>query len=100
MRFKTLRPLDIAASSFGELKRAIDGIVARALRSDLKTVPVVLQSHTKRYRGNWRNLSRFFEYLTMQYGKDIEFATLSDILPLLDQTATLEGRECPFSDHA
>ena len=98
MRFQRLRPLDIAASPLGEMKRAIDGIVARAMRSDLETVPVVLQSHTKRFKGNWKNLSRFFEYLTTRYGNVIEFATLSDIRPLLDKAAAFEGRECPLPD--
>ncbi|MGI6417591.1 MAG: hypothetical protein ACOX1P_18190 [Thermoguttaceae bacterium] len=86
MRYARLRPLDIAANPFGELRRAIDSIISRAANVDSDYVPVVLQSHTKRYRNNWKTLAKFFDYVTDRYRNIVEFATLSDVLPHLESS--------------
>jgi hypothetical protein len=55
----------------------------RCLRADAPVVPLVLQSHTKGYEGNWVDLERFFAYLVERYGRVIEFRTLSELQAVL-----------------
>lgn len=87
MSFRLVRPLDIARNPLCELKAALDRIVSRALNSTAPFVPIVLQSHTKRYSGNWDNLSRFFRYMTSRFHDVADFVTLSEALPRLDSVA-------------
>jgi hypothetical protein len=74
-----LSTFDIAGSSFAEMRRAVDQIVARALAAGHPTVPVVLQSHTKGYEGNWTNVRRFLGYLVDRHGSTARFVTLTEL---------------------
>jgi hypothetical protein len=89
MQFRDTRTLDIAAGTFEEMQVGLDQAMDRCLRADAPVVPLVLQSHTKGYEGNWGDLERFFEYLVERYGRVIEFRTLSELQPVLP---SLRGR--------
>lgn len=71
------RTLDLAGGSFDEMRLGLDQAMERCRRADAPVAPLVLQSHTKGYEGNWASLERFFEYLVERYGRMIEFQTLS-----------------------
>lgn len=85
-RFLGVRSLDVAALTFDEMRLGLDQSMERCLRADAPVVPLVLQSHTKGYEGNWGDLERFYGYLVERYGRVIEFQTLSEfqaVLPTL-----------------
>jgi hypothetical protein len=86
-----LRSLDIGSAGFDELRTAIDQIVRRALDAEPDVVPVVLQSHTKAYPGNWRDLTRFFRYLVERHGGHLEFLTFTDLVARLDTLSVVGG---------
>ncbi|HYR07964.1 MAG TPA: hypothetical protein VEQ60_09355 [Longimicrobium sp.] len=83
MQFRDTRTLDIAAGTFEEMRVGLDQAMDRCLRADAPVVPLVLQSHTKGYEGNWADLERFFAYLVERYGRVIEFRTLSELQAVL-----------------
>jgi hypothetical protein len=82
-RFLGIRSLDIAGAPFDEMKLGLDQAMERCLRADAPAVPLVLQSHTKGYEGNWAELERFYTYLVERYGRVIEFQTLSRLVAAL-----------------
>jgi hypothetical protein len=86
-----LRSLDVSSAPFAETGPALDQIMARCLRAETDVVPLVIQSHTKGYEGNWDDVTRFFHHLVERYGEQIEFRTLSGFLPLLP-TLRVAGR--------
>lgn len=77
MRFKDVRSLDIAGGTFEEMQVGLDQAMERCQRVDAPVVPLVLQSHTKGYEGNWATLERFYGYLVERYGRMLEFQTLT-----------------------
>jgi hypothetical protein len=83
MRFRDTRTIDIAAGTFEEMRAGLDQAMERCLRADAPVVPLVLQSHTKSYEGNWGELERFFTYLVERYGRMIEFQTLTEFQAVL-----------------
>jgi hypothetical protein len=87
-----LRSLDIGSATFEELRLAIDQIIQRALDAEPEVVPVVLQSHTKAYLGNWRDLTRFFQYLVDRHGRHIEFQTFSEFVRRLPSLQVVGGK--------
>jgi len=89
MRLRLVRPLDVAANPFGELVHAFKTIIRRAESADRALIPVVIQTHSKKYSGNWTTLERFFKYLTDEYKRQIVFLTLSELLPHLNEIALL-----------
>ncbi len=83
MQFRDTRTIDIAAGSFEEMQVGLDQAMERCRRADAPVVPLVLQSHTKGYEGNWGDLERFFGYLVNRYGRMIEFQTLTEFQAVL-----------------
>lgn len=89
MKLQLARPLDVAANPFGELVHAFKTIIRRAESFDRALFPVIIQTHSKKYYGNWKTLERFFRYLTGEHKRQIVFLTLSELLPHLDEIALL-----------
>jgi hypothetical protein len=77
------RTFDIGNACFEELKLGLDQVMERTLRLNAEVVPLVLQSHTKCYPGNEKDLAQFFHYLVKSYGHVIEFQTLTEFLSML-----------------
>lgn len=75
---------DLSASSFDVLKLAFDQIIARALKAEAGVIPIVLQSHTKHYSGNYDNVCHFLEYLTKHYKNNMTFMTFTDFVQYID----------------
>jgi hypothetical protein len=74
------KTFDVGNASFEELKLGIDQIMNRCLQADAEVIPLVMQSHTKNYEGNWEDLSRFFRYFVEKYQSWIEFQTFTQFV--------------------
>ena len=70
------RMFDIASGPASELIYGVRQIVKRMEASE-GSAPIVLQSHTKGYDGNWREIAKFYRSLREQY-PDARFITASD----------------------
>lgn len=95
MGFRDTKTIDIAAGTFEEMQVALDQAMERCRRADAPVVPLVLQSHTKSYEGNWADLERFFGYLADRYGRMIEFRTLTELQAVLPSLRVRGGGDAP-----
>lgn len=75
-----VRCLDLGSASFQEMRLGLDQVMRRCEEAEPDVVPVVLQSHTKAYPGNWGDLARAFRYLVDRYGSRIEFQTCTQFV--------------------
>jgi hypothetical protein len=69
--------LKIGNQPYHYLKKSLDAVLRRLGDIQRDTVPVVIESHTKDYPGNYGNIRRFLEYMMKSYGGRVEFMTLS-----------------------
>jgi hypothetical protein len=89
--FKNIRTFDLGNAKFDELKIAIDQIIPRYLEINSDVVPLVIQSHTKCYEGNWSDIRRFFDYVLKRYGSLISFQTMTEFLKVLPQMRIVQN---------
>ncbi len=54
-----------------------DSAYRRLNRVDADLVPMVIESHTKAFPGNYRNVARFLRYMVDRYGSRVEFHDIS-----------------------
>lgn len=72
--------LKINNQSFEYLKKSFDTVIDR-FRSSNETNPVlILESHTKDYIYNYKNIEKFLTYVSKEYSKQVEFITLTEFL--------------------
>jgi hypothetical protein len=69
--------LKIGNQSFSYLKKSFDVVIERFKNCENKRIPIVIESHTKQYKGYYRDIDKFIEYILKKYGDDVEFLTLS-----------------------
>ncbi len=86
-----VRSLDVGNVGFRQLKLAIDQIMSRCVESGRANLPLVIQSHTKAYAGNWKHISDFFHYFVKEYGALLEFATLGEVADRLPSMVSTEN---------
>jgi len=78
--------LKIGNQPFTYLKKSFDTVIKRYQQTDLDTVPIVIESHTKEYVINYSSIRKFLYYIVDKYGDIIEFTDLSTFLKELDKT--------------
>lgn len=78
------KTFDLPTSSLEEMKAGFDQLIYRVLNTGNQLTPIVLQSHTKHYHGNYENMRRFIEYLFNRYGDIISFWTFTELLSKKD----------------
>jgi hypothetical protein len=59
--------------SYYAMKSMFDSAYKRLSSVDTNVAPIVIESHTKLFTGNYRNISRFLEYIVGQYESKIDF---------------------------
>jgi hypothetical protein len=80
-----IQNFDISEASFEEMKSGIDQIICRVLQSPGDMIPIILQSHTKGYHGNFDSISKFFYYLTERYSEYLVTMTFTELLSYMDR---------------
>jgi len=81
---------DISSLPPSVMKSAFDQIISRVLNYGLENIPVVLQSHSKGYFGNYDQITKFIDYITNRYHNYIKFMTFTELYPLLSDV-TVKG---------
>ncbi len=74
---------DLSEGSFNDLRFAFDQIMSKYLKLDVEMVPLVIQSHTKGYVGNYDTIRRFYDYMLSTYGQHIQFSSFPEFSRLL-----------------
>ena len=75
-----LTHLKFSNEPFSYLKKSFDTVHKRFLKLEGKGIPIIFESHTKHYMGNYNNISKFLRYINTQYNETVEFITFSDYI--------------------
>lgn len=65
--------------SYNYLKSTFDEKIKYLLEKKLYDVPIIIESHTKNFRGRYKDIDKFFKHITTRYNNEIEFIYLSDL---------------------
>ncbi|MBE7418015.1 MAG: hypothetical protein HS128_09725 [Ideonella sp.] len=71
------------------LMRSLRAVIGRLRRLDRPLVPLVIESHTKQFKGHYSDIARFLRDLKPEFGDEVEFMTISRLATILDQNPTL-----------
>ncbi|SMF36336.1 hypothetical protein [Desulfovibrio gilichinskyi] len=76
-----LRPyrthLKIGDQPFSYLKKSFDTVIGKLREYDAERIPVLIESHTKQYAQNYRDIERFIAYIAENYESEVEFGDMS-----------------------
>lgn len=75
-----LTHLKFSNEPFSYLKKSFDTVHKRFSKLEGNGIPIIFESHTKHYMGNYNNISKFLKYIVDEYNETIEFITFSDYL--------------------
>ena len=73
-----LTHLKMSIEPFSYLKNSFDTVHKRIMKLEGDVLPVIIETHTKRYIGNYKNISQFLKYIVNEYSETVEFITFSD----------------------
>lgn len=88
-----LRPyithLKIGDTPFAYLKNSFDTVIKRLRKLESEDIPVLIESHTKKYRGYCADIDRFIGYVLDRYGDELVFSDMRTYCARLDAAPTL-----------
>jgi len=73
-----LTHLKFSNEPFSYLKKSFDTVHERFSKLEGNGIPVIFESHTKHYGGNYDNISKFLKYIFNKYNETVEFLTFTD----------------------
>lgn len=69
--------LKLGDQPFCYLKESFDATISRLDKLEANNIPVLIESHTKDFPGNYRNIEKFLNYIVDKYGDKLEFMDLT-----------------------
>ncbi len=94
-----LTQLKMSNEPFSYLKKSFDAVYNRLSRYDVDHIPVVLESHTKHYIGNYHNIERFLNYIANRYHDKVEFSDLTTYINSHLQDTQIKSNETANAYH-
>lgn len=92
-----LRPylthLKMSNEPFSYLKKSFDKVHHRVIQLEGDVIPVIIESHTKHYMGNYANIVQFLKYIADQYHETVEFITFSDYVSRYKKKSKIMSNE-------
>lgn len=76
--------IDLSVTTVREFKFSIDRSIEFAAEADGQAFPIVVESHTKAYEGNYENIREKLKYIINRYGEMVEIQTLTQFLKEVD----------------
>lgn len=67
------------------LRRSFRNVVERLRKLDRPCAPIVIESHTKQFKGQYRDISRFLADVQRDYAGEADFVTLSQLATEFDR---------------
>jgi hypothetical protein len=68
------------ARSTSYYKNTFDKTINRLRKKEGNGIPVVIESHTKNFLNNYKDIDQFLDYMVKKYSHEIEFVTMSEYI--------------------
>lgn len=77
--------LKIGNQPFDYLKKSFDETIKKLKRLEINNIPILIESHTKDYIGNYNNIEKLLIYIMNNYSEQVEFITLSEFVKGIEE---------------
>ncbi len=69
--------LKMGNQPFSYLKKSFATVIGKLREYDMERIPILIESHTKQYAHNYRDIERFIAHIAENYESEVEFGDLS-----------------------
>ncbi len=74
--------LKIGNQPFEYFKKSFDKIINELEKLEVENIPIIIESHTKDYIDNYKNIEKFLEYIIKHPKENIKFITFTEFIKM------------------